>query len=114
MHENMTRIGEIIRKSRDSRKMTQEALAKASETATRTIMDIENGKRFPTYEVLFKILHALDLSADQIFWPEKVDYTLEQDQLFRAIQSCDEHEQAVLTEVAWAYIRAIKKDNDVK
>ena len=114
MHDKMTKIGEIIRRARESKKMTQLSLAKETDTVVRTIMDIENEKRYPTYEVLFKILHALDLSADHIFWPERTSCTPEQDQLLKALQSCNEREKAVFMGIAWAYIQGIKDGEDIK
>lgn len=109
MHDNVTKMGEIIRAAREAKGMTQGALAKATGIVVRTLIDIERDKRYPTYEVLYKILHALDLSADHIFWPKKVPCTPQQEQLFRALQACNGREHAVFMDIAWAYIRALQK-----
>lgn len=78
MHDDVIRVGGILRAAREASGMTQAALAKATDTVDRTIMDIENDKRHPTLEVLYKIIRALDFPADHIFRPEKVPYTPEQ------------------------------------
>jgi len=114
MHDNVMKMGEIIRAARVARGMTQAALAKETGTAVRTIIDIENDKRHPTYEVFYKIIHALDFSADHIFWPEKASCTPEQEQLIRAIQSCGEHDQAVVMETAWACVRVLQREKGAK
>jgi len=114
MHDNVTKMGGIIRAAREARGMTQAALSQKTNIATRTIMDIENDKRHPTYEVFFKIIRALDLSADQIFWPEKAEYTPEQEQMIRAILSCNERDRAVLMDVVRAFVWATKNDSNLK
>ncbi|MCD7947866.1 MAG: helix-turn-helix domain-containing protein [Oscillospiraceae bacterium] len=110
MHDNVTEMGGIIRAAREAKGMTQAALSKATGIAVRTIIDIEKNKRHPTYEVFYKIIRALDLSADHIFWPEKISQTPEQAQLIRAVRSCSDQEQAVFMELAWAYIRAVTRE----
>jgi len=114
MHDNVMKMGGIIRAAREAKGMTQAALAKATDTAVRTIIDIENDKRHPTYEVFYKIIRVLDFSADHIFWPEKVPCTPEQEQLIRAIQSCNERDQMVFMEIAWAYIQALQREKGAK
>jgi len=114
MHDDMIQVGGILRAAREAKGMTQAALAKATNTAERTIMDLENDKRHPTLEVFNKIIHALDFSADHIFWPEKTCCTPEQEQLIRAIQSCGEHDQAVVMETAWACVRALQREKGAK
>ena len=114
MRNNVAEMGEVIRAAREAKGMTQAALAKVTDTAERTIMDLENDKRYPTFEVFYKIIHALDFSADHIFWPEKACCTPEQEQLIRAIQSCGEHDQAVVMETAWACVRALQREKGAK
>lgn len=114
MHDDMIRVGGILRAAREAKGMTQAALAKATDTADRTIMDLENDKRHPTLEVFNKIIHVLDFSADHIFWPGKITCTPEQEQLIRAIQSCGERDRAVVMETAWACIRALQREKGAK
>jgi DNA-binding XRE family transcriptional regulator len=112
MHDDVTKMGVILKTAREAKGMTQAALSKEIGTVPRTIMDIENDKRHPTYEVFFKILRALELSADQIFWPEKMQYAPEQEMLIRAVSSCNERDKAIFMETAWAFIRAAGNDKD--
>ena len=114
MHDDMIQIGSILRAARETKEMTQAALAAATDTVDRTIMDIENDKRHPTLEVLYKIIRILDFSADHIFWPERVPQSPELEQLIRAIQSCNEQDQAVVMETAWACVRALQREKGAK
>jgi DNA-binding XRE family transcriptional regulator len=112
MHDGITKMGGIIKAAREAKGMTQAAFSQKVGIVPRTIMDIENDKRHPTYEVFFKILRVLELSADQIFWPEKMQYTPEQEQLIRAVSSCSERDKAIFMETAWAFVRAAGNENN--
>lgn len=113
MRDNVE-MGEVIRAARATKGMTQTALAKAANISVRTFRDAERGKRRPSNEVLCKIMYALDLSADHIFRPEKVHCTPEQEQLCRALNSCNERDQMVFMDIAWAYIRSVQGEKGVK
>jgi transcriptional regulator with XRE-family HTH domain len=114
MHDDVKKMGDILRAARDAKGLTQAALSRMTGIAPRTIIDIENDKRHPTYEVFSKIIHALDLSADHIFWPERMPYTPAQEQLIRAVASCGERDKAIFMEIAWAFVRATERGDKVK
>jgi len=114
MRNNVAEMGEVIRAAREAKGMTQNALAKEANIAVRTIRGAESGKRHPSHEVLGKIIHALDLSADHIFRPEKIHCTPEQEQLCKALQACGESDQAVFMDIAWAYIRGVNREKGAK
>lgn len=110
MQNNMTKIGSILRTAREAKEMTQAELAEAINAAPRTVMDIENDKRYPTYEVLHKIIRMLDISADQIYWPEKVEHTPEQEQVIHEFLECSGWEQAVITKTVRTLIRSLREE----
>lgn len=111
MHYDMTRIGRILQEGRKSKGMTQAALAEKTGTALRTIISLENNQRYPTYEVFYKIIRELDISADQIFWPEKVIYTPEQEQVIREFLDCSEWEQSVIMKTMRTLVRSLREEN---
>lgn len=88
--------------------MKQKDLAKITETASRTILDIENDNRYPAYEVLSRTIHALNISADHFFWPDKPEYRPGQERFIREFLSCDEWEQKVITNKAWTLMRSLR------
>ena len=108
MHHDMTMLGKVLRAGREAKGMTQAALAGKTNTALRTIIAIENNQRYPTYEVFFKIIRALDISADHVFWPEKVRYSTEQEQVIREFLECSEWEQAVVIKTMRSLIRSLR------
>lgn len=114
MQNDMVRLGDIIRVARKSKGMTQDALARAAETALRTVNDLENNRRFPSYEVLFKIVRSLDLSADLFFWPDRITHAPEIDQLIRALHACDDRDRLIFMELAKTYFRTLQSEKSAK
>ena len=111
MQDYMIKMGDILRATRESKGMTQAELADAIDASGRTIMDIENNKRYPTHEVFYKIIRTLDISSDQFFWPEKVVYTPEQEQVIREFLDCSEQEQSVIIKTMRTLIRSLREEN---
>lgn len=109
MHHDKIKIGDFIRKTREAAGLTQVELAANAKTTPRTISDLEGDKRRPRYEIFSRIIHALGVSADHIFWPDKIPCTPEQELLLRELQTCSGKDQSIFMDIAWAYIRAIKR-----
>lgn len=105
-------MGRILRAAREAKGLTQVELSKETSVAARTIMDIENDKRYPTYEVFYRLIRTLEISADHVFWPDKLTHTTEHEQLYRALQSCSQQEQAIFMKIAWAYVQAVKSEKN--
>ena len=114
MHNNMTPIGSIIRGAREAKGLSQAALAEKIDASTRTIIAVENDQRYPTYEILHRLVHVLDISTDLLFWPERASYTPEQDQAIKEFLACSEWEQRIVMENMRSLIRALRKDESEK
>lgn len=112
MHTDMPQMGRLLRDSREAKSLTQKEVAKRAQIALRTCIDIENNKRFPTLEVFYRILHVLDISADQIFWPERVTNTTEQEQVIREFLACSEREQRIISKTMRALIRVLREKDE--
>ena len=95
MHNDMKLMGRVIRKARENKSITQQALADKIEVSLRTIIAIENGKRNPTFDVLYRLVHALDIPGDLIFRPDNTPNTLEQEQFIREYLNATDQEQHV-------------------
>ncbi len=59
-------LGNELRKARDDAKMTQEQLSFAAEIDRTYVSMLENNKKSPTVEVLFRICKALGISASEV------------------------------------------------
>lgn len=62
---NNKNFGKKLRDLRKAKGFTQEALAEKAEIDEKHLSRIENGKYFPTYSTLSKLLKALGTSLDE-------------------------------------------------
>jgi len=92
---DMKRMGLVLRTAREDKAMTQAALADKIEVSLRTIIAIENGKRNPTFEVLYRLVRTLDVPADLIFRPDDISNTPEQEQFVCEYLNATEQEQRI-------------------
>lgn len=114
LHIGMTQMGNVLRSAREAKELTQAALAEKIDVSIRTIIAIEKNQRNPTCEVLCRLIHALDISADLIFCPDRTRLTAEQDQFMRELLSCDEKEQQIVMTATRSLIRALRQDEPEK
>ena len=112
MHYDMKHMGRVVRKAREDKGLTQAALAEQIEVSLRTIIAIENGKCNPTFEVLYRLVHALDIPADLIFRPDAIPNTQEQELFICEYLNAAEQEQRVAMSAVrniWRELRENKK-----
>jgi len=60
-------IGELIKLHRTKQNLSMNALAKKADIAQSGLSDIEAGKRQPTFDLLVKIVRALNLTWSEFF-----------------------------------------------
>ena len=68
--DSVVNIGEKIKKLRESKKLTQEALARKAEIASSSVYKLERGKHTPSIKTLSKIASALDTSINELMKSE--------------------------------------------
>lgn len=114
MHISMTQMGDIMRSAREAKGLSQAALAEKIDVSTRTIIAVENNQKNPTYEVFYRLVHALDISADLIFYPDRMTYTVEQNQFIRELLTCNESELKVAIPTLRSLLQALRQDEPEK
>ena len=105
MRNDYDKLGSIIKATRLSQKLTREQLSEKIGISPRYLMSIENEKKKPSFDVLFNLIRALNISADSIFYPEAEVYNIDKEQLVRLLNSCDDYE----IKVALATVRAMRE-----
>jgi len=85
-------LGAIIKAARKSRGHTREQLAEQIHITPRYLMSIENENQKPSYDVLFRLIRKLGISADSVFYPERESNNSKVENLFRLIYQCNERE----------------------
>lgn len=99
MNQNGEVLGNVVKATRKSRHLSQEALAERIGVCKRTIIDIESNTGNPKFEVLYPLVRELDLPLYQVFYPE-VDENLElKNVLMQEVSSCSEYEMRVILSV---------------
>lgn len=107
-------VGDIVRSAREAKSLSQSALAKKIAVSKQTVIAVEKNQRNPTYEVFCRLVHALDISADLIVYPDRVPYTLEQEQFIRELLACGEREQRIAIATLQTLLRALRQDEPEK
>lgn len=96
-HNDLDMLGPVIKSARKSRGLTREQLAESVHITPRYLMSIENENQKPSYDVLFRLIKAIGISADDIFFPESKTKSTQEEQLIRLIYECDERNIEVIT-----------------
>jgi len=92
----MEKLGSIIKSARTEKQLTQKSLAERLSITPHYLMSIENGKHIPSCDLLYKIIRALEIPADSIFYPvnDKNQDTI--DKLKPYLYKCDEKDLNVV------------------
>jgi len=96
VHINDNYLGSIIKSARLKKGLTQEALAEIVGVGLRHIMGIENEGSYPSYDVLYKIIRELHISADIIFYPEKQSQDVLLADIIPMLYSCNERSISII------------------
>ncbi|MDF2522434.1 MAG: transcriptional regulator, family [Clostridiales bacterium] len=98
------RLGGLLKAARKAKGLTREQLAEVLSITPRYLMSIENENKKPSYDVLFRLIRELGMSADTIFYPDNYISNTEQDKLIRLLHLCNEHEVKVIIATATALL----------
>lgn len=98
MNEALTpgTLGAAIRKARTEKHISQEELAEKVGITPTHIKHIESEHRKPSIEVLYRIVRALNLSLDDLFFPEENDSQEEYRKAERLLRRCNAKQLRVL------------------
>jgi transcriptional regulator with XRE-family HTH domain len=98
------RLGSVLKAARNEKGLTREQLAEIINITPRYLMSIENENKKPSYDVLFRLIRELCISADTVFYPENQQSNTKVEQLIRLLYLCDDRELKVVTATIQALI----------
>lgn len=99
MNQSASALGSIVRATRKSKNLSQEALAEKLGVCKRTIMDIEKNTGNPKFELLCMLVRELDLPLYEVFYPE-IEKNLElKEMLMKELNNCTDYEMKVILSV---------------
>ncbi|MCL2152595.1 MAG: helix-turn-helix domain-containing protein [Oscillospiraceae bacterium] len=89
-------LGGVVKSARLERRLTQKELAERLSITSHYLMSIENKQQIPNCGLLFRIIRELELSADNIFYPEHEENRPVIEKLKRYLSRCDEKDVNVI------------------
>lgn len=89
-------LGGCMRSARKSANLTQEILSQQSGVSVRHIAKIEKGKMNPSFEILYRLITCVGISADTLFHPDLPNEEAEIKRLTGYYHSCDKPEDREL------------------
>ena len=102
-------IGENIRKSRKTKKMTQETLAERAGLSVNYIGSIERGEKLPSLETFIVILNQLGVTADCILQDVvQANYELKMSLLNEKLSVLSPDQRATVEDVVDVLVRRLK------
>jgi transcriptional regulator with XRE-family HTH domain len=105
MPEVSNQLGIILKKARRSKELTREHLSEKVHISPRYLMAIENENKKPSFDVLFKLIRELDISADKIFYPEDETSKTERELLLLLLNQCNKYELSVVIATVEALLK---------
>ena len=96
MHNNYEVLGQLVKEKRLEKSLSREKLAEKVGVGARHIFSIEHEGGNPSYKVLRKLIYTLELSPDDIFYPQNEETNPELASLFKMIRRCDEYQLAII------------------
>ncbi len=106
MHSKTETLGSIIKVARQHAEITIEALADKVGITERYLYRIENEGKYPSYEVLYRIIRELSINPDLIFYPEKPSKDSKAEDLVRMLYNCDERSMKIIKATAKAALES--------
>jgi len=112
VHDGLDNLGEIIKQIRIGKKLKREKLAELANTSPRYLARVENEGKVPSYKIVYKIIRALGVSANEVVYPERNKPTTAKQELINYVHQCDEEDILVaLATVRALYYRKIQLTN---
>ena len=96
MKLDLTLLGNRIRDARKECGLTQKELAKQTGLSTKTVQDVEKGRKNPTYETLMRLICRLGISPDTVFHLQNLTSKQEIQYFLEDFQSCGPKGQEIL------------------
>lgn len=100
-------LGTKIKRMRQKRGLTQEALSEAVNISQRTLSGIEIGENFCTAETLDKIINALETTPEELF---ALDHLKQEKDLINEICSSVKHLEGEKLEIAYKVVKGLLRE----
>jgi len=113
MNQSVSALGNVVRATRKSKNLSQEALAEKIGVCKRTIIDIEKNTGNPKFEILCMLVRELDLPLYQVFYPEVSENLEMKNALMKELSDCSDSEMKIILSVVKSLRSSLKVENDI-
>lgn len=103
-------LGDTVKKARAKLGLTQSEVAEAAGIDMRTVLNIENNRGNPKFNVLFSLMRVLKIDPYEIFNPESQRCSNQIYQLRTLINECTDLEAQALISVIEAVLTAMRSN----
>lgn len=110
MNQPISALGNIVRATRKSKNLSQEALAEKLGVCKRTIIDIEKNTGNPKFELLCLLVRELDLPLYQVFYPEVSENWEMKNVLLKELNDCTDYEMKIIVSVVKSLRYTLKNE----
>jgi len=111
MNQSVSALGSVVRATRKSKNLSQEALAEKLGVCKRTIIDIEKNTGNPKFELLCMLVRELDLPLYEVFYPEVEEDKELKNVLMKELSDCSEYEMKVILSVVKSLRCTLRDEN---
>lgn len=106
----LMRLGAHLKRSRESRNLTQQRLSDLSGVAVRTISKIERGKMNPSFEILYILVSYLGVSLDSLFAPTDSQLDTDIQEIALLYRNCSKQGQRLILASTRALVQEMNKN----
>lgn len=110
MQDARENLGRVIRSFRQQMDHTQDSLAERLDIQSRTVLEIENGRGNPQFDILYSMIRLLHIPADDIFYFDRKPLSDESAQFFRKLSAFSDKEQKLALAAACAVLEQLGSD----
>lgn len=109
-------LGDAAKTARNSLRYTQAQVADLIDVEVRTVMFIENCKANPRMTVLYPLIRALRIDANDIFHPEAQPQQMSpaMRQMCFLLEDCTDQELAALTPIVQSVLSVLRSENGIQ
>jgi transcriptional regulator with XRE-family HTH domain len=96
MQSDHSALGKAVKLARQRKNLSQETLAEILDITPTHLKHIESGHRNPSVDLLFRMARALQMSLDDVIFPERQLPSLNFQKAQLLLRDCDEQQLNVI------------------